>query len=93
MNNSPRFRVGDRIQCGGAPHLVYQVKEVKVNVYTLAPPNEDLDWVEKSIASIDSGFIKNAREFDRQYKSWLDQQNPTTPGFDRDGYPTFDDEQ
>jgi len=25
MNNSPRFRVGDRIQSGGAPDLVYQV--------------------------------------------------------------------
>ena len=92
MSYFPKFRVGDCIQSGGAPHLVYQVKEVKHDVYTLALPNDDVNWVEQPIASVDSGFSKNAREFNRQYTAWLDQQNPPTPGFDSDGFPTFDDE-
>ena len=50
MNNSPRFRVGDRIQSGGAPDLVYQVREVKVNVYTLAPPKEALIYSSASVS-------------------------------------------
>lgn len=93
MNKAPKFRVGDYIQSVGAPHLVYQVKEVKVNVYTLVPPDEDKDWVEQPIASVDSGFSKNAREFNRQRDHLLDQKNPPTPGFDRDGFPTYEDEQ
>lgn len=85
----PKFQVGDMIQSGGAPHLVFQVKIVSELRYTLAPPNDDADWIEQPVEYIDSAFHKNAREFMRQYKQYLDAQTPKDPNFDADGFPTY----
>lgn len=88
----PKFHVGDMIQSGGAPHVVFQVKEVKIRTYTLAPPDDDLDWQEFPHEQVDNQFNKNAREFKRQWQQHFDKKfNPLTPGFDKEGFPTYEE--
>jgi len=86
----PKFKVGDRIQCGGAPSVVLQVRNVNDQSYDLAPPNEAEDWVSLKHSVVDTSYRKNAREFNRQVKQH--NKPPVVPGFDEKGMPTFEED-
>lgn len=91
----PIFKTGDRIQCVGAPSETSIVTNVQENTdgrgnfYTLETPAGTAR--ELPTEAVDQTHIKNARAFNRQYE--LLNKEPPQPGFDEDGFPTFEDDE
>lgn len=86
----PKFKPGDMIQCAGTPHLLWRVEKFENGTYTLSPPDPDADWVDMPQAEVDRFYVKAARAFKRELADKTAEA--ATPGFDKDGFPTFEDE-
>lgn len=61
-----------------------------VNPSRSSSSESHVNWLERAQLEVNRFYFKNAREFKRQEKKY--NAVPLTPGFDEDGFPTYEED-